>query len=161
MFPRVSPPAHSSFTPAIPPCAAHKNTMLDHQDNTYSIFSTTVPSLYQKGLLPLQRKKKTLTDVTHHIVDKAIPSNTIFSSMFPNNLIIFPVVFQNMKLMDCLALSSSLSWHFILLKTFVLSSPVLIPAFFRSSTTLIFQQLLQRTSRQDNLKNLYMSNIEI
>lgn len=52
-------------------------------------------SLTSKAYYPV---KKSQTDVTHYIVDKPIPSNIIFSYMFPSNSIIFPVVFQNMKL---------------------------------------------------------------
>lgn len=114
--------------------------MSESQDNTSGIFS---PAPLSTGSLPLQRKKS-LTDVTHYIVDKPIPSNIIFSSMFPNNLIIFPVVFQNLKLTDCLASSSSLSQHFIFLKTFASLSPVHPPVFFKQSTALISQQASQR-----------------
>lgn len=128
IFPAVSAPAHSSFTQAASPCVVSKNnTMSEGQDNTSGIFS---PAPLSTGSLPLHRKKKCLTDVTHYIVDKPIPSNIILSSMFPNNLIIFPVVFQTLKLTDCLASSSSLPRHFIFLKTFVSLGPVHPPVFF-------------------------------
>lgn len=134
-------PLHTAISPRLhPPRAVSKNTMSESQDNTSGIFS---PTPLSTGSLPLQRKKS-LTDVTHYIVDKPIPSNIIFSSMFPNNLIIFPVVFQNLKLTDCLASSSSLSQHFIFLKTSVSLSPVHSPVFFRQSAALISQQASQR-----------------
>lgn len=103
---------------------------------------------YQQAHYLCKEKKKCLTDVTHYIVDKPMPSNIILSWMFPNNLIIFPVVFQTLKLIDCLASSSSLSQHFIFLKTFVSLRPVHPPVFFRQSTALTSQQAPQR-----NVKN--------
>lgn len=139
----TAPQVHfpSSFTQAMSPHVVSKNTMSEGQDNTSGIFS---PAPLSTGSLPLQRRKKCLTDVTHYIVDKPIPSNIILSSMFPNNLIIFPVVFQTLKLTDCLASSSSLSQHFIFLKTFVSLGPVHPPALFRQSTALTSQQAPKR-----------------
>lgn len=135
-------PFSQQFHPGyVPHHDVSKNTMSEGQDNTSGIFS---PAPLSTGSLPLQRKKKCLTDVTHYIVDKPIPSNIILSSMFPNNLIIFPVVFQTLKLTDCLASSSSLSQHFIFLKTFVSLGPVHPPVLFRQSTALTSQQAPKR-----------------
>lgn len=140
LIPQIHSP--SSFTPCTQQFHPFPRVVSKHT-------SQRVKTTHQGSflLLPYQqphylcKEKKSLTDVTHYIVDKPIPSNIIFSSMFPNNLIIFPVVFQNLKLTDCLALSSSLSQHLIFLKTFVSLSP---PVFFRQSAALTSQQAPQR-----------------
>lgn len=158
----TAPQAHfpSSFSPlhtaATSPHGVSKNTTSEGQDkHIWDLFSCSLIN----RLISSAKKKKYLTDVTHYIVDKPMPSNIISSWMFPNNLIIFPVVFQTLKLTDCLASSSSLSQHFIFLKTFVSLCPVHPPVFFRQSTALPSQQAPQRNVKnQTDLENSSTSN---